>query len=98
MTQIVHSLRTGGSLDFGEITEVVPWDILAHDCGQDLAAPQAVLNKPDVSCVSTHALSRFCLLINLHIGASCPFHPSYHHLHLVDAVPSPQKQTCSLCM
>lgn len=26
--------------NFGEITEVVPWDILAHDCGQDLQADQ----------------------------------------------------------
>ena len=34
MTQICHQLRTGGSDDFGEITEVCPWDILAHDCGQ----------------------------------------------------------------
>jgi len=38
MTQICHALRTRGSMDFGEITEVCPWDILAHDCGQDLAA------------------------------------------------------------
>ena len=33
VTQILHALRTAGSMDFGEITEVVPWDILAHDCG-----------------------------------------------------------------
>ena len=38
MTQICHSLRTKGSMDFGEITEVCPWDILAFDCGQDLDA------------------------------------------------------------
>ena len=38
VTQIVHQLRTNGSMDFSEITEVVPWDILAQDCGQDLAA------------------------------------------------------------
>lgn len=40
VTQICHQLRTGGHMDFGEITEVVPWDILAHDCGQDLDADQ----------------------------------------------------------
>jgi hypothetical protein len=40
MTQIVHALRTRGSMDFGEITEVCPWDILAHDCKQDLGADQ----------------------------------------------------------
>jgi hypothetical protein len=36
MTQICHALRTRGSMDFEEIQQVVPWDILAHDCGQDL--------------------------------------------------------------
>ena len=40
VTQIVHALRTRASMDFGEITEVVPWDILAADCKQDLDAPQ----------------------------------------------------------
>lgn len=42
MTQIVHMLRTGGdmsSLSGGkEISECVPWDILAWECGQDLDA------------------------------------------------------------
>jgi hypothetical protein len=36
MTQICQMLRSRGSMDFGEITEVCPWDILAHDCGQNL--------------------------------------------------------------
>ena len=40
MTQIVHALRSKGDMNYGEITEVVPWDILAHDCGQKLDAPQ----------------------------------------------------------
>ena len=31
VTQILHALRTAGSMDFGEITEVVPWVILAHE-------------------------------------------------------------------
>jgi len=38
VTQICHQLRTGGHMDFGEITEVCPWDVLALDCGQDLDA------------------------------------------------------------
>eukprot|EP00928_Gymnodinium_smaydae_P009805 TRINITY_DN13677_c0_g1_i1.p1 TRINITY_DN13677_c0_g1~~TRINITY_DN13677_c0_g1_i1.p1 ORF type:complete len:325 (-),score=60.20 TRINITY_DN13677_c0_g1_i1:195-1169(-) len=38
MTQICHQLRTGGHMDFEEITQVCPWDILAFDCGQDLDA------------------------------------------------------------
>ncbi|CAN0452870.1 unnamed protein product [Ectocarpus fasciculatus] len=37
---IAHCLRTRGSTDFGEITEVVPWTICAGDCGQDLNAEQ----------------------------------------------------------
>ncbi len=40
MQQIVHGLRTGGDMDFDEITEVVPWLELAHDLGIDLDAPQ----------------------------------------------------------
>ncbi len=34
--QLVHGLRTRGSMDFGEITEVVPWLEAAYDLGQDL--------------------------------------------------------------
>lgn len=40
MQQIVHGLRSGGDMDFAEITEVVPWLELAHDLGQDVHAPQ----------------------------------------------------------
>ena len=43
MTQICHVLRTKGKPElngFGEITEVVPWDVLAGDCGQDLDMDQ----------------------------------------------------------
>ena len=38
--QIVHGLRTGGSMDFDEITAVVPWLELASDMGMDVHAPQ----------------------------------------------------------
>jgi len=40
LQQIVHGLRTGGDLDFSDISEVVPWLEVAHDLGQDLAASQ----------------------------------------------------------
>ena len=40
MQQIVHGLRSNGSMDFAEITEVVPWLELAHDMGVDVNAPQ----------------------------------------------------------
>lgn len=38
--QIVHGLRTRGSMEFSEITAVVPWLELAHDMNLDLDAPQ----------------------------------------------------------
>ena len=38
MQQIVHGLRSGGAMDFAEITEAVPWLELAHDMGVDPAA------------------------------------------------------------
>ncbi|MEE8370955.1 MAG: sulfotransferase domain-containing protein, partial [Sphingomonadales bacterium] len=40
LQQIVHVLRTGGDMDFGEITEVVPWIETAFDMGIDLEAEQ----------------------------------------------------------
>jgi hypothetical protein len=40
MQQIVHGLRTRGSMDFDEITRVVPWINMAHDMGIDIEAPQ----------------------------------------------------------
>ena len=45
MQQIVHGLRTGGAMDFDEISAVVPWLELAHDTGLDLNAPQAALPR-----------------------------------------------------
>eukprot|EP00045_Choanoeca_perplexa_P010333 m.104366 g.104366 ORF g.104366 m.104366 type:complete len:315 (-) comp15239_c0_seq1:1414-2358(-) len=40
MQQICHQLRTAGSMDFDEISEVTPWIELAHDLDQDLNATQ----------------------------------------------------------
>lgn len=40
LQQIVHSLRTGGDLDFDDISRVVPWIETAYDLGLDLEAPQ----------------------------------------------------------
>lgn len=40
MQQIVHGLRTRGSMDFDEISRVVPWINMAYDLGVDLHAPQ----------------------------------------------------------
>jgi hypothetical protein len=41
MQQIVHGLRSRGSMEFDEITEAVPWLELAHDMGMDVNSPQA---------------------------------------------------------
>jgi len=35
MQQIVHGLRSGGDMAFGEITEATPWIEMAHDLGLD---------------------------------------------------------------
>ncbi len=40
MQQIVHGLRTGGSMDFDNINDVIPWLEMAYDVGQDLHADQ----------------------------------------------------------
>ncbi len=40
LQQITHGLRTGGSMDFSEITEVTPWIEVAYDLGWDLNADQ----------------------------------------------------------
>jgi hypothetical protein len=45
MQQIVHGLRTRGSMDFDEISRVVPWINMAHDMGIDIYAPQAANPK-----------------------------------------------------
>src|SRR3954453_4960930 len=40
LQQMVHSLRTGGDLDFDDISRVVPWIETAADLGLDLDGPQ----------------------------------------------------------
>jgi len=51
MQQIVHGLRTRGSMDFDEISSVVPWINMAHDIGIDIYAPQAA----DPKAFKTHS-------------------------------------------
>ena len=45
MQQIVHGLRTRGSMDFDEIGRVVPWINMAHDMGIDINASQGANPK-----------------------------------------------------
>jgi hypothetical protein len=51
MQQIVHGLRTRGSMDFDEVGRVVPWINMAHDVGIDLYAPQVA----DPRAFKTHS-------------------------------------------
>src|SRR5439155_19524407 len=39
LQQIVHSLRTGGDLDFDYISQFVPWVEKASDLGLDIGGP-----------------------------------------------------------
>ena len=45
MQQIVHGLRTRGSMDFDEITRVVPWIEMAKDMNIDIHKPQVANPK-----------------------------------------------------
>ena len=78
MTQICHMLRTNCDMDFGEITEVCPWDILAHDCRQDLDADQVA---------SPRVLS---LVAHLRLGDSLALGEARAHLHNVLGHRSPR--------
>ena len=68
MTQICHQLRTGGDEAFGEITEVVPWDVLALDCGQDLDARARVPARVQVA----RERRRHCARREVHLRRAQP--------------------------
>ena len=56
MQQICHQLRTGGDMEFEEISQVVPWIELEHDQGQDLEAEQVAPPR----CFKTHCWYDHC--------------------------------------
>ncbi|SLN56945.1 Sulfotransferase domain protein [Roseovarius litorisediminis] len=58
MQQIVHGLRTGGSMEFAEISEVVPWLELAHDMGLDAHAPQVARPRAFKSHLGWHDIPK----------------------------------------
>lgn len=41
LQQVAHGVRSGGSMDFAEISDVVPWIEIASDLGQDIDAEHA---------------------------------------------------------
>jgi hypothetical protein len=58
LQQIVNSLRTGGSMDFDEITEVIPWLEMAYDLGLDLAKAQPAAPRAFKSHLSWHEIPK----------------------------------------
>ena len=54
LQQIAHGLRTRGSMDFEEITEVTPWIEIAYGMGWDLDAPQVSEPRVYKSHLSWH--------------------------------------------
>ena len=58
LQQIAHGLRTGGSMDFEEITVVTPWIEIASDMGWDLEAPQAAEPRLFKSHLAWHEIPK----------------------------------------
>jgi hypothetical protein len=54
VTFIAHCLRTRGDENFDEITQVVPWTIVALDCKQDLNHPQIASPRLFKVCIISH--------------------------------------------
>jgi len=63
LQQIAHSLQTRGSMDFEEISNVVPWIELAYDLGIDLDADQAAEPRVFKSHLSWHEVPKGGLYI-----------------------------------
>ncbi len=58
LQQIAHGLRTRGSMDFEEITEVTPWIEAAKDIGWDLDAPQVAEPRVFKSHLDWHEIPK----------------------------------------
>lgn len=63
LQQIAHGLRTGGDLDFDDISRVVPWIEPAHDLGIDLDAPQRGQPRLFKSHLNWHDVPKGCRYI-----------------------------------
>jgi hypothetical protein len=70
LQQIAHGLRTGGSMDFDEITAVTPWIEVAFDIGWDLDAPQVAEPRVFKSHLSYYEMPKgaryICAFRNYH--------------------------------
>jgi hypothetical protein len=63
LQQIVHGLRTRGSMDFDEINAVIPWIEVAYDVGWDLEATQVANPRVYKSHVSWYDIPKGCRYI-----------------------------------
>lgn len=78
--QIVHGLRTGGSMEFSEITEVVPWLELAHDMGTDIGAPQVAAPRAFKSHLRWQDIPKGGRYINVYRDPEDALVSMYHFL------------------
>lgn len=58
LQQIVYGLKTGGDIDFDDISRVVPWIETAHFLGLDLEAPQPGPFRAFKSHLSRHEIPK----------------------------------------
>lgn len=58
LQQIVHGLRTRGSMDFSEITDVTPWLEMAYDYGWDVEAEQVANPRVFKSHLAWHTIPK----------------------------------------
>jgi len=87
MTQLCHQLRctrarapSVDAMGFGEITEVVPWDILASDCGQRLEDDQVCEPRLFKSHESASDIARGARYVCVVRDPMDVFHSFYHFL------------------
>lgn len=82
MQQICHQLRSGGNMEFSEISEVVPFLELAHDLGQVLEDPQFGDASNELRFFKTHAWAEHCPQFQLTIVVirdPCDVLVSFYH-------------------
>lgn len=58
LQQIVHGLRSGGDMDFDDISRVVPWIETSYDLGIDIHAPQHWFPRAFKSHLTWHEIPK----------------------------------------
>lgn len=70
LQQIVHGLRSGGDMDFDDISRLTPWIEVADALGIDLDADQGWWPRAFKSHYSYHAVPKSCAIHSFFSGAS----------------------------